>query len=310
MSAPKVNAGDAKRGIEALAVFPKDIIVDLRKNPRKTPHSQEEIHALAKSMLSPPHFQMEPVLCRIVGERNIELVFGYGRYLAAKYINDELQPDNPIRLQCIVKKMSDEEAFLSAIEENLQRRETTPVDDAHAQRTLRELYNWTDEAIAEKYKKSVQYIGKLSEILVLSAPLQAEVANGTMSVDAAVNVAKLPEEERSDVVKVAKEEDGKVNAQTVATIVRLPKGRRKKKVEEAKTEERKLTSAELRKEVAGHKAAIGGKQPKRNIAEVKEFLESMTGPAESVACRKLCEAFLEFISGKRTAEDMASDLRK
>ena len=303
----KLEAGDCKKG-DLFSIFPQDIVVDPTKNTRKVPHTPEQVQALAQSILA--NRQQQPAVVRRIDGNRVQLVAGYGRWQAVNHINSILQPDNPVRLQCKVSDLNEEEAFIASLVENLDRAETTPVDDAHAQRVLRETYLWEEERIAAFYRKSVSHLGKLREVLKLSTPIQKEVSDGNLSVDGAVALAKLPERERMDVVETTKDANGKVNAQAVDALAKLPQGVREDLVNDHLDSGEPILPNQARAAVRTVKQARGKRGPKRNMKELAEFLEGMTGNAEQRSCRKLAENLLAYIGGKISDEDMAKVMRE
>jgi len=217
---------------------------------------------------------------RRIEDHKVQLVAGYGRYTAVKYINTVLQPAAPVKLQCKVMDLNPEEAFVRNLVENIERAATTPIDDAHNQRRLREQYGWSEAKIADFYKKSVAYISQLRKTLVLPTEIQQGVAQGSIPLAAALDLAALPAQEQKEAVAEATNpQTGKVVAETV-----------RKRVRDRKIE------------------AGGGKS--RSIKEVRTFFEELSGPAESEAVRKLSEALLHFLSGKITDEQMTSALEQ
>ena len=275
--AMKLNAGETVRQ-DLFSIFPENIVVIPGENGRKEPHSQEEIESLARSILE--YTQLEPVVVRRIEDHKVQLVAGYGRYTAVKYINTVLQPNNPVKLQCKVVDLNPEEAFVRNLVENIERAATTPIDDAHNQRRLREQYGWSEAKIADFYKKSVAYISQLRKTLVLPTEIQQGVAQGNIPLAAALDLAALPAEEQKEAVAEATNpETGKVVAETV------------------------------RKRVRGKKIEAGGGKG-RSIKEVRTFFEELTGQAEVEAIRGLSEKLVLFLSGKITDKQMTNALEK
>jgi len=273
-----LNAGDYGRA-DLFNIAPEDITVNQSENGRLEPHSPEEIESLARSILE--NGQLQPVIVRRIDDRRVQLVAGYGRHRAVKYINEALQPSSPVKLQCKVMDGNAEEAFVRNLVENLQRADTTSVDDAHNQRRLREQYGWSETKIAEFYKKSVAYISQLRKTLSLSSEIQARVASGDMAVSAAIDLADVPEADRAAIVAEATASNGKVSTETIRKRVR------DKALENGKDK---------------HKG--------RSIKEVCAFLEDTSGPGEKESVAALCEMLVAFIRGRKTEKQMHNALEK
>jgi len=61
------------------------------------------------------------------------------------------------------------------------------------------------------------------------------------------------------------------------------------------------------KRVREKKIARGGKQS-RSLAEVRSFLEGLTGPAERPQVKDLCDLLLEYIKGRLADDTMTQRL--
>jgi ParB family chromosome partitioning protein len=266
--AMQLNAGEIGRG-DLFSILPENIVVNEADNGRAVPHSPEEIEALANSILT--YGQQQPVVVRRIEDKKVALVSGYGRYKAVRHINSVLRPDSPVKLQCKVVDCNPEEAFVRNIVENNERAATTPVDDAHNQRRLREEFGWTDQRIADFYKKSVAYISQLRKTLRLPQPVQQAVARGDMAISAALDLVELPEPARQQAVAEATDRTtGRVDSEVI-----------RKKVRDKKIE--------------------NGRAKARTMKEVRTFFE---GQEEPGPIRELAESILDFLAGKITDRQM------
>jgi ParB-like chromosome segregation protein Spo0J len=176
-----------------------------------------------------------------------------------------------VKLQCKVVDCNPEEAFVRNIVENNERAATTPVDDAHNQRRLREEFGWTEQRIADFYKRSVAYISQLRKTLQLPQPIQQAVAGGKLAVSAAIDLVELPEAARQQAVAEATDRaTGKVDSEVIRKKVR----------------DRKIES---------------GQAKARTLKEVRTFFEEQHGPGP---IRELAESILDFLAGKITDSQM------
>ena len=220
--------------------------------------------------------QLQAVQVRRVHDNKVQLVLGYRRYNAAKLYN-ERHADSPMKLKCKVVIVNDEEAFRRNIVENRERAECSPVDDAHNQRRLREGFGWADTKIAEFYHVSPHYVGVLKKLLALPNDVQKLVHERRLSVQAATGLADLPADERKQILTAGRTEG--------------------------------LTSQNVVKQVRDKKIDKG-KGQSRSLAEVRAFLEGLTGPAEAAPLKEFAEDFLKFVQGKIKDETMEQRLRK
>jgi ParB/RepB/Spo0J family partition protein len=266
----KLNAGDVVRQDEFL-IDPQEILADEALNGRWQPHDEQAIENMVKSFED--EGQLQAVQVRRVHDNKVQLVLGYRRYHASR-LHNERHPDRPMKLKAKVVIVNDEEAFRRNVVENRERAECSPVDDAHNQRRLREGFGWTDTRIAEFYHVTSSYVGVLKKLLGLPGDVQGLVHARRLSVQAATGLADLPAEEQRQILVA-----GEVTSQNVVKRVR------DKKIDK-------------------------GQGQSRSLAEVRAFLESLTGPAEATPLREFAEDLLRFIRGKIKDEAMARRLRK
>ena len=97
------------------------------RNPRKT-FSEEDIAELAQNIRN--QGLLQPITVRPIG-KTYEIVCGERRYRACK-LNAEEDKKKKATIACIVKEMTDEEAFEAMITENLQRKDVDPIEEAFA----------------------------------------------------------------------------------------------------------------------------------------------------------------------------------
>jgi len=289
----KLNAGEVGRA-DYFFIDPQEILVDEKLNGRWTPHDQESIASMAKSF-EEDGGQLQPVQVRRIAGNKVQLVLGYRRYNAAVLFN-KLHPDKPMKLKAIVVQINDEEALRRNIIENRERKETTPIDDAFAQRRLREDYGWTDTKIAEFYRCTPPYVGVLKKLLTLPTKVQRLVHCRELSIQAATSLADLPPDEQAQVVAnlpvPTQDQENPAGTEAPAGPVvteqpaPVPQG-------EAKPE---TLSQTVTRKVRDAKVAKGGKQA-RTLKEVRAFFEGLTGPAEKPGVKKLADLLLRFIEG-------------
>lgn len=136
--------------------IPVEMIRPNPENPRKK-ISQEELVELAQSISAVGLLQ--PITVREkyestddlpVGEKFFEIVCGHRRFAAAKMAGFDEVP-------CIVRELSDDEAYEIMITENLQRRDVDPFEESAAFSALK-VRGYDTDALAEKFGKSPSYI--------------------------------------------------------------------------------------------------------------------------------------------------------
>lgn len=274
--ATRVNAEGASRS-EMLMVPPESIVVNFDENRRMNPHTEDEIIGYAKNFAVVG--QLQPVVVRKIEDNRLKLVLGYGRWRAMVYHNTKLHPDKPLKLKCLVIDGNEKEAVLRNISENIHRKTLEPIETSHNQRYLREDMGWSEKEIADFYNMTPAYISSLKNLLKAPDDIQQLVKDGNMSSAAlSTAAASLP---TAELVQAVKE------ATNVST---------------GKVETKKLTQAVRRKKQEK------GKKQGRSIAEIKEFFESKTGPAEEKEVSQLCQCIYDYISGASTEIEMEQDL--
>jgi ParB family chromosome partitioning protein len=276
-------AVEAKRGKDVFRFRVEDIIVDHAENNRVTVRSEEETKATALSILK--NGQLQPCrVRRLTDSLKVQLVSGYGRYLAVTYINEVIKPEKPVLLECICTELSPEAAYVEGLVENIDRAELTPLDRAHAARKLEDVYGWEKKRVAELFKQSVANISRMRKATTLSTPIQDEIKNGNLTLGAAIPLTEVPEAEREAIVEEARDsETGRIEPEKV-----------RKRVREVKQKQESPAQT----------------QTARSMKEVREFLESNTGPGEKDGVRSLCQELLRYIAGEITDEDMTGVLQR
>lgn len=174
---------------------------------------------------------LEPVLARPVGGR-YELVVGSRRFEAAKIVGLK-------RVPAVVRPMTDEDAIVVSLVENIQRRDVEPEEEYDALIELRRLnpraYG-TDEQLAKAIGKSRRYVedrinaveavrsirrDSKSAITVKQSPLAQERREGVLPVKHATYLRKA--EEAATVQDLPKRERASQLRELAETIAPLPR---------------------------------------------------------------------------------------
>ena len=265
-------------------VDPRALVVDWKKNLSRNgeePTVDEALKELALDMLPKKgqgdsedgsSGQLNPILTRPLPDRRLEVVGGFRRMRAALWlIESGMCPD--FKVKYTVGRLSDAEAALVNLSENLQREDPRPVQLAHAIRSLTEDYGLTMKQVAGRLKKSEAWCSSLINLVMLDSKIQESVAAGKTPVSAALELAKLPGDQRIKVFETLTEGDEKITAARV-----------KQKRQEA------------------HEATGEGGPIARTLKQLRAFLEGKTGPADNG--HKFAACLLEYLSGKRSEEAM------
>lgn len=149
---------DSFRVLHSVSVAPSKIKLTEKFQGRHKPVADEEVIALADTLRR--EGQQQPLQVRgIKGTDTFEAVFGNTRQRAGILIENgykdntgkDVKADPNFVLRCEVVDISDENAFIGNLVENVHRNATTLVDNYDNQKVLREEHNMSDAAIARLY---------------------------------------------------------------------------------------------------------------------------------------------------------------
>lgn len=189
-----------------IQLIANDIELDPVCKVRTTPHSIEYIHEFAEKLKA--EGQSTPILIRppAPGGTKYRLIAGEAR-LGACGING-------VPVLALVRDVDDETARRLAFSENYRRKQFTPVDLAVLFIEARGALgngttpaNWS-QRVADSFgvsRATVTEHVKMYEALEGDPDILAEVAEGKLSMQAAIDIAKLRGEDRAAVAKRAKE---------------------------------------------------------------------------------------------------------
>ena len=136
--------------------------------PRKE-YSKEKLDELMFSIKEKGILQ--PILVRESGGGEYEVVAGERRLRAARNLKLE---DIPV----IIKDVSNEEALVLALVENIQREELNAIEEAQAFQKLSDDFELTQEDIAQAVGKDRSTISNILRLLKLPQIIQKKVATG------------------------------------------------------------------------------------------------------------------------------------
>lgn len=312
--AAKLNAGDYKRG-DLLFVDPFQVIVKEELRGRHKAPSEEQILQRALSMMT--HGQIQPVDARKNADKQLVLNAGFTRTAAARlirtgFVNPETgveMKDEAFMLQLKVVDANDQEAFERNIVENAHRNETTPIDDAHNQRRLRDQYGKTDAEITRLYGySSPNKVGNLAKLLLLDEPAQNLVHEGNMSVKAALDLLDLPAEKQAEALALAMTENGKVSGAAITDAAR------DHALAVTDLSVNHIISDDNRDTTTIGTTTVAPDAPKYKpitMKNFKDFLSSYVGADDSdPALSKFAKETLDYMAGKRGEKAMRASLTR
>lgn len=155
-----------------------------RNQPRKN-FNQKALEELAKSIEQ--NGIIQPILVRPMSDGSYQLIAGERRWRAARMAGLHEVP-------VTIREMTDEEASVFALIENLQREDLNPVEEAEGLKSLIETYGFTQEEAADKVGKSRTAVTNTLRLLKLPLPVLQMLGDGKISAGHARALLGLDEE--------------------------------------------------------------------------------------------------------------------
>jgi ParB family chromosome partitioning protein len=130
------------------------------------------------------HGLLQPLLVRPIEDR-LELVAGHRRLMACKSLKWRCVP-------CIIKDLSDKEAFEVQLVENIQRQTLDPIEEAEAFHKYVIEYGWGGVSeLARSIGKSEEYVSHRIQLLRLPDSIKEEVSRRRLNVSHALELVNL-----------------------------------------------------------------------------------------------------------------------
>lgn len=285
-----VKVDGLEKRVDSYVFDPEHIQVDWAENGRFTKPSPESLTDLGNSMATVG--QEQPVGIRFIkredGAKVAKLVVGYRRTEAARLWN-EAHPEGPKLMVWAVDlgKGNAEDDLRKNIAENRQRKNNSAADEAYQVRKLQQVYHKTDQEVAQEFGVDVTWVKDRQLLLELSTAQLLDLHEGRMTLEAALELARLPQGKRKQVEErlanqakreADKQEKERATADATGDFlapndqepsrpakVKPGQGHKNKKAKKAK----KTTSADVKKA-----AREEGVQRPRQWGELKKVLEA------------------------------------
>jgi len=156
------NVQAESAGRDALTELPLDVISAGPYQPRSI-FDADRLQELAESIRHQGVIQ--PVVVRLSGDRQYELIAGERRWRAAQLAGIE-------KIPAIVRDVPDEIAIAMALVENIQREDLNPIEEATALRRLVDEFQMTHQEAGEAVGRSRSAVSNLLRLLELSAEVR------------------------------------------------------------------------------------------------------------------------------------------
>ncbi len=161
-------------------------IVPNKDQPRKK-FNDESLSELADSISQ--HGILQPLLVRPLSGGTYQLVAGERRWRASRIAGLKEVP-------VVIKELTDEEASVIAMIENLQREDLNPIEEADGIKYLMTKYSLTQEEVSEKVGKSRSAVANSLRLLKLPESITEYVRDGIISAGHAKALLPLEDEEK------------------------------------------------------------------------------------------------------------------
>lgn len=152
------NVGSELTGRDSLISLPLDLISPGPFQPRSI-FDKERLQELAESIRHQGVIQ--PVVVRVCGKDQYELIAGERRWRAAQMAGIE-------KIPAIIREVPDEIAIAMALVENIQRENLNPIEEATALRRLVDEFQMTHQEAGDAVGRSRSAVSNLLRLLELS----------------------------------------------------------------------------------------------------------------------------------------------
>lgn len=146
---------------------------EIQPNPDQ-PRSRFDDESLAELAASLKEVGVLQPIVVTRGEDGYVLIAGERRWRAAKRAGIATIP-------AVVRGTSGDTTLVEALVENVQRRDLTPLEEAHAYKQLLEDYGMSQEQVADRVGKSRPAVSNTLRLLQLPGPIQTMVDSGALS---------------------------------------------------------------------------------------------------------------------------------
>ena len=165
-----------------------DVDIDLLRPNKFQPRTQMDdgrIEELARSIRS--NGMIQPIVVR-KSESGYEIVAGERRWRAS-------QRAGLLKVPVVVRDIPDERLLAAALNENIQREDLNPIEEAQAYRRLSDEFALTQEQIAESVGKDRSSVANYVRLLRLPPEVRDHVGGRTLSMGHARALLSLPDAE-------------------------------------------------------------------------------------------------------------------
>lgn len=177
-----------------------DLIEPSNYNARKT-FDADALGELAQSISV--HGLIQPITVRRKGEKgeHYEIICGERRFRACRLLN-------LAEIPCIIREVTDQQAYDLSISENLQREDVPPMEAAEAYKRLIDTKRYDIASLAMQYGKSEKHIYQMLKLCDLITGIANLVSMGKLTASAGIVVSKYDKKIQEDMLNNRFGKDG------------------------------------------------------------------------------------------------------
>lgn len=177
-----------------------DLIEPSNYNARKT-FDADALKELAQSISV--HGLIQPITVRRKGEKgeHYEIICGERRFRACRLLN-------LAEIPCIIREVTDQQAYDLSISENLQREDVPPMEAAEAYKRLIDTKRYDIASLAIQYGKSEKHIYQMLKLCDLIKGIANLVSEGKLTASAGIVVSKYDKKIQEDILNDRLGKDG------------------------------------------------------------------------------------------------------
>jgi ParB family chromosome partitioning protein len=139
------------------------------------------------------HSLLQPILIRPLSN-GFEIVAGHRRFQACRTLRWRFIPAK-------IRELSDKQAYEIQLTENIQRKSMDPVEEAEAFRRYVVDFGWGGVSeLARRIGKSEEYVSHHLQLLKLPGDIKVKIANNSLKVSQAIEIAEISPDKRSKIV--------------------------------------------------------------------------------------------------------------
>jgi ParB family chromosome partitioning protein len=168
---------------DKLQQLPVEILQRGQFQPRRH-MDQDALDELANSISK--QGVLQPIVARKLSSGDYEIIAGERRWRAAQQVGLDHVP-------VVVRKLSDEDAMVVGLIENLQREDLNPIEEARGMQRLIEEFTMTHQQVADSVSRSRAAVSNLLRLLSLQSDVSSLLEQGQLDMGHARALLALDE---------------------------------------------------------------------------------------------------------------------